>query len=144
MSRVDFYLLQSQDAHTRRLVTCRLIEKAYKQGHTVFLKTGSEEETRMMDDLLWTFRQGSFLAHEIYVSGEPHAPIMLGYGVIPPEMQDVLVNLDGHVPKDYGRFDRVAELIDQDEDTKEMGRKRYRVYQDAGHAITTHQLDVSA
>lgn len=144
MTRVDFYLLASADAHQRRVMACRLIEKAFRQGHTVYLRTGSAEETRLLDDLLWTFRQGSFVPHEPHPGASPEAPVVLGHGPAPESMADVLVNLAAEAPEDYPRFARLAEIIDQDEAVKLAGRKRYKLYKDAGHAPETHKLEAGA
>lgn len=141
MTRIDFYLLATADPQNRRITACKLIEKAYRQGHRVYLQTGSEEETRTMDDLLWTFRQGSFAAHEIHPGASDEVPVLIGHGAAPEAMADVLVNLALEVPVGFERFGRVAELIDQDEGVKKAGRMRYKQYKGAGYAPETHNLD---
>lgn len=141
MTRVDFYVLPSHDPHTRRVMACRLIEKAFRQGHTVYLKTDSPDEVNLFDDLLWTFRQGSFLPHERVDTLPREAPIILGHVVPPSDMKDVLVNLGVDMPEGFTAFDRVAELIDQDEAVKAAGRQRYRAYQAHGFTPETHQLE---
>ncbi|MFN5745254.1 MAG: DNA polymerase III subunit chi [Methylococcaceae bacterium] len=141
MSRIDFYLLSSSDLHSRRVTACRLIEKAYRQGHTVFLKTTSEEETQLFDNLLWTFRQGSFVPHEIHPAEPLDVPVVIGHGAPPAAMRDVLVNLAAELPDDFDQFERIAELVDQDETVKVAGRQRYKRYQELGHSLHTHPLD---
>lgn len=143
MTRIDFYLLATADPQNRRITACKLIEKAYRQGHRVYLQTGSEEETRTMDDLLWTFRQGSFVAHEIHPGASDEVPVLIGHGAAPEAMADVLVNLALEVPVGFERFGRVAEFIDEDDAVKRAGRRRYRAYQELGHAIQTHNLNNS-
>ncbi|MEZ5578324.1 MAG: DNA polymerase III subunit chi [Candidatus Competibacteraceae bacterium] len=49
-----------------RCSACRLADKAYGLGHTVYLFTASEARAAALDDLLWTFRQDSFVPHERY------------------------------------------------------------------------------
>lgn len=143
MTRIDFYVLPGFDPRDRALMACKLIEKAYRQGHKVYLHTASEEETRVLDDLLWTFRQGSFVAHELHPGGSVVAPVLIGHGSAPEHMADVLVNLAPDVPAGFERFGRVAELVDQDERVKQAGRMRYRHYKEAGFAPETHKLDIS-
>ena len=143
MTRIDFYVLPSHDPHTRRVTACKLVEKAYRQGHTVYLKTDTEEESRMFDDLLWTFRQGSFVPHELAGMPELEAPVIIGHRLPPEGMRDVIVNLGQDVPEGYAAFERLAELVDQDESIRSAGRRRYRQYQADGHVVQTHQLDRS-
>lgn len=140
MTRIDFYLLASDEAYQRRLTACRLIEKAFRQGHQIYLRTSSAEETRLLDDLLWTFRQGSFVPHEVHPGASDEVPVVLGAGPAPERMTDVLINLAPEVPEDFARFARLAEFIDQDAAVKQAGRKRYKAYKDAGYAPETHQL----
>jgi DNA polymerase-3 subunit chi len=143
MTRIDFYVLPSADAHSRRLMACRLAEKAIKQDLSVFLYTSSEEEERVLDDLLWTFRQGSFVAHERFDASEIQAetPVLIGHRNVPQSARDVLINLSADVPPELDRFERLIELVDQDESVKQAGRRRYRFYSDQGHTVQTHRLD---
>ncbi|MGZ8216014.1 DNA polymerase III subunit chi [Methylomagnum sp.] len=141
MTRIDFYVLPGFDPRDRSLMACKLIEKAYRQGHKVYLHTASEEETRVLDDLLWTFRQGSFVAHELHPGGSDVAPVLIGHGPTPEHMADVLVNLAPEMPAGFERFGRVAELVDQDEGVKLAGRRRYKAYKEAGYLPDTVKLD---
>ena len=81
MTRVDFYLLKDTGNAAGPLFTCcRLAEKAYMQGHRIFINTESALQLQQLDDLLWTFRDGSFLPHAI--CGDDNAdeqPILLGH-----------------------------------------------------------------
>jgi DNA polymerase-3 subunit chi len=140
MTRIDFYLLATSDPHSRRVMACRLIEKAFRQGHKIYLHTSSEDETKMLDDLLWTFRQGSFVPHEVHPASS-EAPVVIGHGTAPEDMSDVLVNLGTEVPAGFERFARVAEFIDEDEAVKRAGRVRYKHYKDVGYVPETHKLD---
>ena len=141
MTRIDFYILPGRDPHTRRVTACKLIEKAYRQGHQVFLQTGSAEETRLFDDLLWTFRQGSFVPHELVGATPGEAPVMIGHDPPSDGPCDVLVNMSLALPEGFTAFERVAELVDQEEAVRLAGRQRYKHYQAAGHPIQTHHLD---
>ena len=140
MTRIDFYLLPSADPQNRRVTACKLIEKAYRQGHKVYLQTGSEQETRIMDDLLWTFRQGSFVPHEPTPGASEETPVLLGHNPAPEAMNDVLVNLSAEIPAGFERFARLAEFIDEDEAVKRAGRVRYKHYKDGGYTPETHGL----
>jgi DNA polymerase-3 subunit chi len=124
------------------LLACRLAEKAYRLGHRVCVQTESAIQTRIMDDLLWTFRPGSFVPHAIDSgSANPTPPVVLGHDSLPQCGHDVLINLSPEVLADYERFERIIELVDDDEAVRQAGRRRYRYYQDNGHPLATHKLD---
>jgi len=144
MTRVDFYILRSTDARNRQLLACRLTEKAYRLGHTVYLHTDSPAQSRAIDDLLWTFRAGSFVPHAIggnELEGRESPPVLLGHDSEPGRSRDVLINLSPELPAKVERFERVVELIDQDESVRQAGRRRYRFYQENDYPLMTHKLD---
>ncbi len=140
MTQVDFYILADDAPKARPLLTCRLTEKAWKQGHRVFINTDSPQQLGELDDLLWTFRAGSFIPHGVYTEPDAEQPVSLGHGVEPEGYTDVLVNLSADVPGFFSRFDRVAELVGADDASRTAARERYRFYQDRGYTLNTHKL----
>ncbi len=145
MTRVDFYILPDSSANGRERFACRLAEKAYKMGHTLYLHTGSVQQAKQLDDLLWSFKQGSFLPHEIEGSSQDEPPpILIGHSDETPGEPhshcDVLINLAPAVPGFFSRFERVAELINQANDLKMQGRERFKFYRDRGYSLETHNL----
>ncbi len=141
MARVDFYVLQGTDERGRRLLACRLAEKAYRLDNTVYLHTASRADAVHMDELLWTFRDGSYVPHAMV--GEPEsgmAPITIGYDPEQCDARDVLINLGDEIPPFARDFPRVAEVVTADERCRRMSRKRFVEYRDGGHSIQTHKL----
>lgn len=135
--RVDFYLLQ---VGSRELLACKLAEKAYLLGHKIYVHTASAQAAAALDDLLWTFRDGSFLPHSLVDQQDTLAPVLLGYGNASPPQADLLINLSDAVPEFFHCFARVAEPVDPDEQRKADARARYRVYKDHGCELMTHTL----
>jgi DNA polymerase-3 subunit chi len=141
MTRVDFYLLKDTDESARALFTCRLTEKAVQQGRQVYINAESAIQLQQLDDLLWTFRAGSFLPHAVDDGkGSGAAPVLLAHGREPTDSHDVLVNLSKDVPPFFSRFNRVAELVGSDEKQRAEARNRYRFYKDRGYTLTTHEI----
>ncbi len=139
--RVDFYVLEEPQPAARLRFACRLAEKAYHLDHRVHLQAGSAAEAADLDDLLWTFRQGSFVPHELAQPGQPpQSPVTIGHGPAPPPQADLLINLTGTVPDFADAFERVAEIVDGSDDGRRLGRERYRSYQERGRAPVTHNI----
>jgi len=139
--RVDFYVLETADAEARLHFACRLAEKVYRLGQRVHLHAGSQVEAARLDELLWTFRQGSFVPHELAVAGSPPgSPVTIGHGEGEPPPADLVVNLGaGEAPPHAGRT-RVAEIIDASPAVRERGRERFRSYRQQGREISTHTI----
>lgn len=141
MAEVSFYILPTESLKDRYLFACKLIEKAYRSGCFCYVMTDSAEQSRELDDLLWSFRAGSFIPHQVY-SGEPPGidkVILVGSLNAPENWQNTLFNLSSHYPDPGPQTERILEILDNSETTKEAGRKRYRQYQQSGMKITTHK-----
>ena len=140
MTRVDFYVLNDTAPQGRELFACRLIEKAYKLGHRVFVNTADATQTRAMDDLLWTFSQGSFVPHALSTSSDTDSPVRIGHNTPGTQDQQVLVNLAPSIPAFYDQFTRVAEFVDPVEPQRGQARERFRQYRDKGCQVATHDV----
>jgi DNA polymerase-3 subunit chi len=139
--RVDFYVLAAAEAAARLRFACRLTEKAYLLNQRVHLHTDSPAAAAELDELLWTFRQGSFVPHEVARAGEtPQSPVTIGHGPAPPPASDVLINLAGDVPAFADACPRVAEIIAGSEEARREGRERFRLYRQAGREPATHNI----
>lgn len=141
MPRIDFYVLPGQRENGRALLACRLADKAYSLGHTVYILTPSEAQAAALDDLLWTFRQDSFIPHERYpLAGEEGSPVLIG-AVSPAEVgAQVLINFTDALPEGFERFERVVELVDSQPEVLANSRERFRQYRERGFSPETHKL----
>jgi DNA polymerase-3 subunit chi len=141
VTQVDFYLLQDDSAQIRASFACRLADKAYRLGNRVYIHTASAEQTRQLDDLLWTFQQNSFVPHAIYQAAQHNPPpVLLAHNSEPDASIQVLINLSAQVPLFFSRFERVAELVNQNADIRQQGRSRYSFYKDRGYPLRTHEI----
>ncbi|MCU7906924.1 MAG: DNA polymerase III subunit chi [Candidatus Thiodiazotropha sp. (ex Epidulcina cf. delphinae)] len=141
MTQVDFYILEQRTPGNRYTLTCRLSEKIYHQGRRIFIHTGSEEVSRHMNRLLWTFRQGSFIPHGMADDCDLSVtPVIISHQGETGEEKDVLINLDSEVPSFFSRFERVAEIVDQEPQVIVAGRKRFRFYRDRGYSLNKHDI----
>ncbi|NIR60814.1 MAG: DNA polymerase III subunit chi [Gammaproteobacteria bacterium] len=142
MTRVDFYLLPEAGTEARSLFACRLAEKAYALGHRIYVHVDSPSHAQQVDELLWTFRAGSFVPHARLEPGARHddVPVLIGHAEPHAEGSDVLINLAAELPAGFERFARVAELVERAEPARARARERYRRYREEGHDVNTHDL----
>ena len=142
MARVDFYILDQAGARPRQLFACRLAEKAYRLEHTVHIHVANRDEASRLDDLLWTFRDGSFVPHHQLAeeTADLQSPVTIGCDTGRPAPRDLLINLCDEIPDFAESFPRVAELVSSDPDCKQHGRKRFAAYREQGHTLETHNV----
>jgi DNA polymerase-3 subunit chi len=141
MTKVDFYLLGT-NGDSRERIACRLAEKAWRLGNRVYLLAPDKPVALELDELLWTFSQGSFVPHAVYVddSDADTHPVLIGHNEPPAVLHDVLISLAPEVPAWFSRFLRIAELVGATEDDKVRGRERFRFYRERGYPLETHNL----
>lgn len=138
---IDFYILQAQKVDEQRLFACRLIEKAVRQGNKVMVATKNEKESRTLDHMMWSFRPDSFVPHaRLGDALAPDVPVVIGHDSDDGSHHDVLVNLRLQVPPNFSRFQRLAEIVIQDETFLKNSRTSYSYYRSRGYPINTHKL----
>jgi DNA polymerase-3 subunit chi len=142
MARVDFYVLERADERSRHTLACKLAEKAYRLKNTVYIHAKTRADAQRIDELLWTFRDGSFVPHGLSGSNDAMqaSPVMIGSESGGIEPRDLLINLCDEIPAFAEAFPRVAELVTSDENCRLLSRKRFAEYRDKGHSIQTHKL----
>lgn len=142
MTRVDFYVLPESAADDSAMTACKLCDKAVAAGQRVYLHAPLAAEQDALDKLLWTFRQGSFIAHERLAPAPPAAPlpdVLLGDAEPPPSHNAVLINLGAEVPPFFSRFERVCEIVAGDAARRAQSRARYKFYRDRGYELTSYE-----
>lgn len=139
MTKIDFYILADESNSQRYLFACRLVEKAYKLGHQVYIHSDNSEEVDSIDKLLWSFRETSFVPHTTEYS-ESEAQVLIGCGDGAHGHNDLMVNLSNKVPEFFSRFDRVSEIVVQEPLITASTRESYRFYRDRGYPLESHDL----
>lgn len=142
MTQVDFYVLEQPGVPAQHQVVCKVADKAYRSGHRVYVYAEDSQQVRDIDQLLWTFSQGSFTPHEIFdgKTGDQTSPILIGDIEAPDTWHEVLISLSDQVPPFFSRFERVIEIVGGDEQQKKNARERFRFYRDRGYALESHQV----
>jgi len=137
MAEISFYILPTQSQTERLLFACKLIEKAYRSGCFCYVLTDTAGQSQQIDNLLWTFRAGSFIPHQLYTGDIPATEqVLIGSLPAPAQWQKTVINLSSQC----ANAERVLEILDNSEATKAVGRERYRHYKEAGHNLTTHKM----
>ncbi|MGD9153666.1 MAG: DNA polymerase III subunit chi [Gammaproteobacteria bacterium] len=141
MPTVDFYLIDAATLNEQLRFACRLLDKAYLQQYTAYVHVENQAAAETMYDLLWTFRDISFVPHDL-VRGpnSADAPVIIGSDEKPLQQHDILLNLHAAVPDFYTAYNRVIEIVHQDAAWKKIAREHYKFYQNQGHEVKTHDL----
>lgn len=137
MTEVLFYTNVEDKLQT----ACLLTSKALSKNMRVLLFTPDAGMTERLSKLLWTVPSTGFLPH--CRCGDrlaPVTPILVDHLAEPLVHDEVLFNLREDAPPFFSRFQRLVEIVGNDDDDRARARDRYRFYRDRGYAIRTHQL----
>jgi DNA polymerase III subunit chi len=140
LPHVSFYLLNESVPDGKLRAACRLTRKAVSQGYTVYILTSNDEQARRLDDLLWTFEQGSFVPHRIDGDQGDPAPVVIGSN--PPEADppSLLISLSRDTLNHFHVYRRIAEFVDFSDEDRQLARKLYRTYRERGCQLDTHHI----
>jgi DNA polymerase-3 subunit chi len=122
-------------------VARRVAIKAHGQGKQVMIYAPDVATADAIDRLLWTMPATGFVPHcrdSDALAGE--TPVLIGTRADALRSADVMINLHCEQPPAFARFERLVEIIGQDEAGMEQGRERYRFYKTRGYALHAHDL----
>ena len=137
MTRVDFYQLNSDRPNHDRVV-CQLCQKAYEKNQFTLLLTQNQQQTTRLDRQLWVFTDDSFIPHDTQESDQIKTPILIHNAPEPRGDRQLLINLANEIPSYFAQFDRVIELIT--EENKQQAREHYSYYKERGYPLSHHNL----
>ncbi len=141
--RVDFYIIEDPSGNGRLGLACKLAEKAYLAEQRVLVWHTDAAELKALDEMLWTFRDGSFIPHEILgqLAGDgSEAAVLLSSSVMPSPALEVVINLAADVPDFVAQCKRVVEIVDGDSGRRAAGRARFKAYRERGVQPASHNL----
>ncbi len=140
--QIDFYVLQEQSPGGRFKLACRIVEKAYRLGHRVYVRTDNEDDTNVLDDLLWTFSQNSFVPHQLSTESDSReSPVVIGEHPPGAEGTDVVISVADDPVSDFTAYLRIVEIVGWEDDEKASGRNRFRYYREHGVEPNTHRIE---
>ena len=140
MTRADFYIVNEHSVPHRFI--CQLTEKVRNEGYDIHIHAATREEATTIDDLLWTFRDISFVPHaSIDTPDDTECPVSIGWKGEEPVRRQVLINLSGAVPECADTYDRIIEVVPSAAADRHQARLRYKDYRSRGLEMHTHNIE---
>jgi len=137
VTKVDFYTGSTDKLRT----ACQLSHKAMQNGLRVLLHSPDNATTEALDKLLWHYPATAFIPHcrsnEIAAND---MPVVLGHQEETFPHSELLISLHTACLPFFSRFERVIEIVSQDEDDSRLGRERYKFYKDRGYELRHFDL----
>ncbi|MBC7513804.1 MAG: DNA polymerase III subunit chi [Herminiimonas sp.] len=134
MTRIDFH----SNVTDRIAYACRLTRKARAADCRIVVLAQDSAQLRALDEALWRFSDLDFLPHvEAGDRLADRTPIILT-DVDSTELphHQILINLSRNPPAHFARFERLFEIVSDDDDDKLAARERYVFYKQRGYPLT--------
>jgi DNA polymerase III subunit chi len=141
MTEILFYHLESQPLE--RVIPV-LLEKTLERGWRAVVETGSRERAEILDALLWTYRDDSFLPHGL--EGGPFdaaQPVLIATDDANRNNAAVRFFVDRAVPKSGEGYQRLVYMFSgHDPDAVAEARVAWKTLRD-GNDVTYWQQDTN-
>lgn len=132
--RIDFH----SNVADKINYACRLIRKARAADCQMVVYHHDRAQLQRLDQALWALSDEDFLPHVML--GDPLAamtPVILSADdAAACPHYELLINLSAVTPANFQRFQRMIEIVSDEEQDRLAGRERYRSYQQQEHNLT--------
>ena len=132
--KVDFYVYELSDYQFYQRLVCNLVEEAYNQENNILLLCENEESCETLDELLWTFKDVSFIPHEKKLNNKI---LTQHINVTKKKHSLILMNLTYSFPDFLETHDRVIEMSGYDEDSRQKARLNFKRYKTMNFEINS-------
>jgi DNA polymerase-3 subunit chi len=141
VTQIDFYVQVTDKAEAVR----KLCGKALAAKSKLFIWTADSQARERLSRQIWSSPSTGFVPHCPAADPlAPRTPVILDSVADVMPHTEVLINLRGEVPPFFSRFERLIEIVGENDEDKHAARDRYRYYRDRGYEIRTHDMSMRA
>jgi DNA polymerase-3 subunit chi len=140
MAKADFYLIaKPRFRGDPLLLVCELAKNAFESGQRTLIFARSPEQAEQLDEKLWDFDENAFVPHQIAGDEDDAITPVL---IVPPGVQTpdraLVINLRDEALGTS--FERVLEVVPDDETRRAGSRERWKAYRAAGIEVAKHDM----
>lgn len=140
MTGIDFHFNTPDKVN----YACRLLRKAVAARGAQVVVVGDAAVLDAIDVALWQLSPVDFIAHcsaDAEQGVMARSPVVLaGRDTAQLPHRQVLLNLGADVPIGFERFERLIDIVSDDESDRQTARSRWRHYADRGYSIVRHDF----
>lgn len=135
MTRISFL----HGAADRLAAACQWFQQDWNGCCDVLVYTPVSAVAERFDQLLWRQPPGSFVPHcraDSPLAAE--TPIIISNHCT--KAGSVLLNLSNEIPPGFASFERLIEIVSQDDAVRLPARERFRFYRERGYALDSRDV----
>lgn len=119
-------------------VVCDVIENEFSHGKKVVINVADEEEGKTLDNMLWSWKQSSFIPHNYssLLTDSKKDPVIITTDINDSINYDTLILVCPTEVENFSNFKTVIDFAEKYNPTKlESDRKRYKLYRDKKYKL---------
>jgi DNA polymerase-3 subunit chi len=136
---IEFHVLESSQDNTWLNYVATLAESRIQSGQTVLIVADKPALLQQVNSHLWTFRDDSFLPHELLTANQQRAPHII-YLSDYPQSADVIIHLGEAALTEVSSLPLIIDVIDADQKRRDAGRARFSTYRKKGQSPQTIKI----
>lgn len=138
MTHIGFYQVRDPMPSTTDKTLAHLLEKVVSSGHRVLVVCPNAQRAERIDDMLWTYKEESFLPHGLESDGVhlEKQPILVTTKPENANGADVLVTVSGAQGGSAHDYTRAIDIFEGHENQVAKARERWKLYKDAGFELS--------
>ena len=138
MTQIDFF----SNAPIRIEYVARLLQKVQQRGQNAVVY-GEAPTLQLLSTSLW--QSSGFLAHELILEPIDNLPnvapsILTAQPHAHFPHHEVLINLSDEQPAFFAQFERLIEVVPNEDTSKQRARERCQNYKHTRYAMTHHDI----
>ena len=121
-------------------VVCDVVENEFTNGNKVVVNVSDEEEGKVLDNMLWSWKQSSFIPHSLVTSLSESAndPVLITTDISENVSYETMILVNPTNIEKFDNYNTVIDFAEKYNPTKiETDRKRYKLYRDQKFTIET-------
>lgn len=132
---VNFYILGGENFLQCFPAICPILEELYQQGNSLDVETESESAAEQFDQILWSFRDTSFVPHQLFQKNIKIADLKNANA-------ELLVKVNLYLPTSPQAVlhPRLLQIVPNTPTLLTVARDHYRYYQQQHYQMTSHKL----
>lgn len=135
MTNISFYLFEKSDERQVQSA-CRLCRKILKKSPKIWWYCPDPKLQTLLDDALWTFDATSFISHGI---DDTQGQVCIS-ATLPTQGNWIVFNFDTTAITPQSHFSHIIEIIENNEDAKQIGREKFKFYRKLALSPRTFKL----
>jgi DNA polymerase-3 subunit chi len=142
MTNIDFYILPEETLAARDHFACRLAEKAMNMGRHVVISVTDKDHADSISQYLWSFKPESFIPHD-FTDAKNNGnteKVLIDWQNHVHDYHDVLINLQHEIPKAFSQFQKLSEIVVQEDALLNLTRGHFQFYRDRVYPLKSHKI----